>query len=210
VLRALWSRLIERLAGTAREPEGEPPVKLVVGLGNPGTKYHGTRHNVGYDVLAELARRYEAGKPRNRFAGETVDVVMNGVRVLLLSPTTYMNRSGRSVAEASGFFKLRPEDVMVVCDDLSLPLGKLRIRAKGSSGGHKGLEDIIRSLGTENFPRLRVGIGSPPQGLDAADYVLQRFSAEEQAVIREAVTKACDAVTVWVAQGIDACMNRYN
>ncbi|NMC20474.1 MAG: aminoacyl-tRNA hydrolase [Thermogutta sp.] len=185
-------------------------MKLVVGLGNPGSKYRGTRHNVGYDVLAELARRYGAGKPRNRFAGETVDVLLDGVRVLLLSPTTYMNRSGRSVAEAAGFFKLGPEDLMVVCDDLSLPLGKLRVRAKGSSGGHKGLEDIIRSLGTEHFPRLRVGIGSPPPGLDAADYVLMRFSAEEQVAIREAVTKACDAVAVWVAQGIDACMNRYN
>lgn len=210
MLRAWWSRLIQRLAGTGWQPEGDSPVKLVVGLGNPGAKYRGTRHNVGYDVLAELARRYDAGKPRNRFAGETVDVTLSGARVLLLSPTTYMNRSGRSVVEACGFFKLGPEDLLVVCDDLSLPLGKIRVRPKGSSGGHKGLEDIIRSLGTENFPRLRVGIGSPPQGLDAAEFVLMRFSAEEREVIREAVTRACDAVAVWVTQGIDACMNRYN
>lgn len=208
--RAWWLRLIRQLVGTAWQPEGEPPVKLVVGLGNPGLKYRGTRHNVGYDVIAELARRCNAGRPRNRFAGETVDVVLSGVRVLLLSPTTYMNRSGRSVAEAGGFFKLCPDDILVVCDDLSLPLGKLRLRSKGSSGGHKGLEDIIRNLGTENFPRLRVGIGSPPQGVDAAEYVLTRFSAEEREVIHGAVTRACDAVTVWVAQGIDACMNRYN
>lgn len=209
--RAWWLRLlIQRFVGIAWQPEGEPPVKLVVGLGNPGPKYGGTRHNVGYDVVAELARRCNAGRPRNRFAGETVDVVLSGVRVLLLSPTTYMNRSGRSVAEAGSFFKLCPNDIFVVCDDLNLPLGKLRVRSKGSSGGHKGLEDIIRNLGTESFPRLRVGIGSPPQGVDAAEYVLTRFSAEEREVMQGAVTRACDAVTVWVAQGIDACMNRYN
>jgi len=209
VLRVLWSAWIRRLSG-AWACEGDRPVKLVVGLGNPGAKYQGTRHNVGYDVLAELARRHNAGKVRNRFSGETVEITLGGVRTLLLSPTTYMNRSGRSVAEANGFYKLRLEDLLVVCDDLSLPIWKIRVRAKGSSGGHKGLEDIIRHLGTEDFPRLRIGIGSPPPGMDAADYVLKRFSEEERDVMRRATARACDAVAVWIEQGIDVCMNRYN
>ncbi len=185
-------------------------MKLVVGLGNPGRKYEATRHNLGYRVVAELAKRHGGSRPRQRFRGETVDVDLGGVRTLLLSPTTYMNHSGASVLEARDFFKLPCQDLLVVCDDLSLPVGRLRFRASGSSGGQKGLEDIIRRLGTEDFPRLRIGIGSPPPGWDAADFVLSRFAESDAARIEEAVLRAADAVADWVRHGIEFCMNRYN
>jgi PTH1 family peptidyl-tRNA hydrolase len=185
-------------------------MKLVVGLGNPGRRYAATRHNIGYAVLAEVGRRYGTGKPKSRFQGEVMEAELGGRRALLLSPTTYMNLSGASVLEARDFYKVQDEDLLVLCDDLNLPLGKLRIRAGGSSGGQKGLEDIIRRLGSEAFPRLRVGIGTPPPGWDAADFVLARFTAEEQPLIDEAVQRAADAVVVWAREGVPACMNRYN
>lgn len=184
-------------------------MKLVVGLGNPGRRYEHTRHNVGYAVVTELARQ-AAGRPRQRFHGEVVEAEFGGVRTLLLCPTTYMNRSGQSVAEACKFFKLPLENVLVICDDLNLPLGKLRFRASGSSGGHKGLEDIIRQLGSENFARLRIGIGQVPEGWDAADYVLARFAESEKECIDEAIARAACAVADWACRGIEYCMNRYN
>jgi len=165
---------------------------------------------VGYAVLAELARRHAVDRPREKFLGEVVEADLGGKRALLLSPTTYMNRSGSSVLAARDFYKVPSEDLLVLCDDLSLPLGKLRIRARGSSGGQKGLEDIIRRLGTEEFSRLRVGIGTPPEGWDAADYVLARFMPEEEKQIGEAVCRAADAVAVWAREGVEPCMNQYN
>lgn len=185
-------------------------MKLVVGLGNPGRKYEHTRHNVGYAVVAELARRAASCRPRQRFQGEVVEAELGGVRTLLLCPATYMNRSGKSVAEARDFYKLPLEDMLVICDDLNLPLGKLRFRAAGSSGGHKGLDDIIRALGSERFARLRIGIGQVPQGWDAADYVLARFADSEKACIHEAIARAAEAVADWACRGIEYCMNRYN
>ena len=185
-------------------------MKLVVGLGNPGRRYDGTRHNVGYAVLAELARRFGLGRPKVKFQGEVLDADLDGEKALLLSPTTYMNRSGASVQAACDFYKLPLEDLLVICDDLNLPQGKLRIRAGGSAGGQKGLADIIRRLGNEEFPRLRVGIGAPPEGWDAVDYVLAKFRAEEAAEAEKAVKRAADAVAVWARQGIQSCMNQYN
>ncbi len=185
-------------------------MRLVVGLGNPGRKYEATRHNLGYRVLAELAKRHAAGRPRERFRGEVVEADLAGVKTLLVSPTTYMNQSGASVLEARDFYKLSNQDLLVVCDDLSLPVGKLRFRPSGSSGGQKGLEDIIRRLGTEEFARLRIGIGSPPPGWDAADYVLSRFAESERSAIDEAVCRAADGVADWAREGIQFCMNRYN
>jgi PTH1 family peptidyl-tRNA hydrolase len=185
-------------------------MKLVVGLGNPGRRYEGTRHNVGYAVLAELARRFGTGRPKVKFDGEVLDADLQGEKTLLLSPTTYMNRSGASVQAARDFFKLPLEDLLVICDDLNLPLAKLRIRPGGSAGGQKGLADIIRRLGTEEFPRLRIGIGTPPEGWDAVDYVLGRFSGEEAPEMEKAVSRAADAVAVWALQGIEKCMNEYN
>lgn len=185
-------------------------MKLVVGLGNPGRRYLATRHNVGYAVLGELARLHAVGPVQHKFQGEVLEADLGGQRALLLSPTTFMNRSGASVQEAKRFYKIADDEMMVVCDDLNLPTGKLRIRARGSSGGQKGLDDIILRLGTEEFPRLRIGIGAPPEGWDWADYVLSKFRPDELPEIELAVRRAADAVVVWAREGIDVCMNRYN
>ncbi|NLE38659.1 MAG: aminoacyl-tRNA hydrolase [Pirellulaceae bacterium] len=185
-------------------------MKLIVGLGNPERRYQGTRHNVGFMVLAELARQCGAGRPKTKFHGEVVDAVVGGQKALLLSPLTYMNRSGISVHEARDFHKLPLEELLIVCDDLNLPLAKLRFRASGSAGGQKGLADIIRRLGSQEFARLRIGIGAPPDGWDAADYVLSRFTTAEEKEIETAVATAVEAVGRWAADGVEECMNRYN
>jgi PTH1 family peptidyl-tRNA hydrolase len=185
-------------------------MKLIVGLGNPGRKYQGTRHNVGFAVLAELARRYATGRPRSKFHGDVVEANLDGQKALLLSPVTYMNNSGASVLAARDFFKLPEQDLLVICDDLNLPLAKLRFRPGGSSGGQKGLADIMRRLGTEEVPRLRVGIGAPPEAWDATDYVLAKFTQDEMPEIEQAVHRAADAVALWTREGIERCMNQYN
>jgi peptidyl-tRNA hydrolase, PTH1 family len=185
-------------------------MKLVVGLGNPGRRYEGTRHNVGFIVVRELARASAVGKVKTRFQGETVDAEVGGEKALLLTPSTFMNESGASVLAARDFFKINLEEILVVCDDLNLPLGKLRLRATGSAGGQKGLEDIIRRLGSEEFARLRIGIGSPPNGWAWPDFVLSKFKKEELPEMELAVARAVEAVGVWVREGIQACMNRYN
>lgn len=185
-------------------------MKLVIGLGNPGRRYQGTRHNVGYLVLAEVARTFGTTRPKSRFQAEVVEADIEGQRVLLVSPVTFMNRSGASVVAARDFYKLENQELLVVCDDLNLPLAKLRFRAGGSSGGQKGLGDIVRHLGTEAFPRLRIGIGSPPEAWDATDYVLGKFSDEELSRIEEAVRLAARAVGDWAHEGIEHCMNQYN
>jgi len=183
---------------------------LIVGLGNPGRRYERTRHNLGYAVLVELARRLKPGAPKSKFHGEVVEASLEGEKVLLLSPVTYMNQSGRSVQAARDFYGLPNEQLLVICDDMNLPLGKLRCRPGGASGGQKGLEDVIRMLGTEEFPRLRIGIGQAPEGWDAADFVLARFTQEELPEIEDAVSRAADAVALWVREGIGPCMSRYN
>ena len=185
-------------------------MKLVVGLGNPGRKYEGTRHNIGFMVLAELARRHGQGSHRNAFDGEVVDASLAGEKAILLSPVTFMNRSGISVRKCCDFYKLSPDDVLVICDDLNLPLAKLRVRSGGSAGGQKGLDDVIRHLGTQQVPRLRIGIDRPPEHWDSADYVLSRFAAADRDSVEQAVAQAADAVVVWVREGIAACMNQFN
>jgi len=190
-------------------------MKLVVGLGNPGVKYRMNRHNVGYMVLAELAMHYEkicgGSKPQSKFHGDLLDIREPGKEpVLLLAPTTYMNRSGLSVCEAVGFYKIPPSDLLVVCDDLNLPFCKLRLRSEGSSGGQKGLADILKVLGTDKISRLRIGIGSPPGQMDAADYVLINFTEKERPDLEVTIKHAADAVLCWLNKGIDEAMNRYN
>jgi peptidyl-tRNA hydrolase, PTH1 family len=185
-------------------------MKLVVGLGNPGRKYQGTRHNVGFEVAAELARRYGTDKPRAKFQGEVVQASVAGEKVTLLCPATYMNLSGASVLAARDFFKIDHEDILIVCDDIHLPLAKLRIRTKGSSGGQKGLGDVIRRLGGGELARLRIGVGSTPEGWDAAGHVLGKFGKQERVEVEEAVFRAADAVVVWIRHGIADCMNQYN
>jgi peptidyl-tRNA hydrolase, PTH1 family len=184
-------------------------LKLVVGLGNPGTKYQGTRHNVGFEVIDRLAQGRSGPSFSRKFDGLIAETEIDFRRVLLLKPETFMNLSGRSVGQALRFYKLEPTDLLVVCDDLSLPLGKLRIRPGGSDGGQKGLRDIIAHVGTEQVPRLRIGIGDRAE-FDAADYVLSRFRSAERPVIDDALILATQAVAVWVTQGIDPAMNRFN
>ena len=185
-------------------------MKLVVGLGNPGRKYQGTRHNVGFDVISELARRHARSDAKKKFQGEVVEAESRGERLLLLCPHTFMNLSGSSVLEARDFYKIDNSNLLVVCDDFQLPLTKVRLREKGSSGGQKGLSDVIRRLGTNEIPRLRIGVGELPDGWDPADFVLGKFTKEQQSDKEAIIVTAADAVELWAASGIATAMNRYN
>ena len=185
-------------------------MKLVVGLGNPGRRYQGTRHNVGYWSWPNWRSDTERARRAIGFTARWSRPTWPAKSALLLSPTTFMNLSGTSVAEAVQFYKLPCEDLLVLCDDLNLPVGKLRLRAGGSSGGQKGLDDIIAKLGTEEFSRLRVGIGAAPANWDWADYVLSKFTPAELPLVEQAVALAADAVAAWARDGMEACMNRYN
>jgi PTH1 family peptidyl-tRNA hydrolase len=185
-------------------------MKLIVGLGNPGKRYEKTRHNVGFEVLNVVAQRCGAEGAKEKFSGLVAGAAIAGQAALLVWPQTLMNRSGQSVSAAVGFYQSPLEDLLVVCDDFNLPLGKLRFRSQGSAGGQKGLDDIIRCLGTDQFARLRVGIGPVPDAWDPADYVLGRFTAAERSTIDDMIAKAADGVECWVAEGIDVGMNRFN
>ena len=185
-------------------------MKLVVGLGNPGRKYELTRHNVGFDVLALVAQRLGTPQGKSQFHGETASGRLDGESVLLLQPHTFMNLSGQSVLAARDFYKLKNEDILVVCDDLNLPLGRLRFRASGSDGGQKGLANILNRLGTKEIARLRFGIDPPPAGWDAADHVLGKFNKKQREEVEVSLRIASDAVLDWVRSGVDFCMNRYN
>jgi PTH1 family peptidyl-tRNA hydrolase len=183
-------------------------MKVIVGLGNPGNQYVGTRHNVGFAVIDLLAQAPGTGKARNRFQAQVAESNEGTQPVLLVKPETFMNLSGRSVRQLVDFYQLPVGDVLVVCDDINLPLGKLRFRAKGSHGGHNGLRNIQEHLGTQDYARLRIGVGAPNENL--VDHVLSRFRPSERKVVEEAVRTAAQAAIVWVHQGIEAAMNRYN
>ena len=184
---------------------------LIVGLGNPGSKYERTRHNVGFLVLDELAERKNIPIQKLRFRALTNTTQIAGAKVLLMKPTTYMNLSGQSVGEAARFYKIPPERILVISDDVDLPVGRLRIRRRGSAGGHNGLKSLIAHLGGEDFPRIKLGVGSKPHpDYDMADWVLGRFTGEEQKHIKQAVAAAADAVELYLSQGPEATMSRYN
>jgi len=185
-------------------------MKIVVGLGNPGRKYAGTRHNVGYDVVDMLAQSPRAGRFQERFQAQVAELLEDDLKLLLVKPETFMNLSGRCVRQILDFYQVEPVDLLVICDDIALPLGKLRARAKGSHGGHNGLRDIQNHLGTMDYSRLKVGVGSPDEQVDAADYVLARFRASEREVIEDALRLTTQAVIVWATRGIEACMNEFN
>ena len=185
-------------------------MKVIVGLGNPGPRYRRTRHNVGFDVLEELGRRFGPIPTRTRFDAEIGELTVAETRLLLVAPQSFMNNSGRTVGPLLDFYKLDPAAVLIVCDDLNLPLGRLRLREHGSAGGQKGLSDILQRLGTQEVPRLRIGIGQPPPRFDASDYVLGRFTQDERISIETAVAEAVDGVLLWVQQGSAAAMNRLN
>jgi PTH1 family peptidyl-tRNA hydrolase len=188
--------------------------RLVVGLGNPGRQYAGTRHNVGFEVIEILRSRLGLSPGRKAFEGVLTEWRLGSPgepgRVWLLQPHTFMNLSGRSASQAAAFYKVPPADVLVVLDDLALPLGQVRARAQGSAGGHNGLSDVLAALGTDQVPRLRIGIGAPPPVMNPKDFVLSTFSAGERAALAESLQRAADAVEDWVRHGIAFVMNRYN
>lgn len=185
-------------------------MKVVVGLGNPGPKYDRTRHNVGFVVVDELATRLGAGKPRLHFEAHLAEGSLGAEKVLLAAPQTYMNACGRSVRQIVDFYGLPLSDLIVVCDDFNLELARLRMRSGGSAGGQKGLADTIRHLATEEFPRLRIGIGRPPEQMDAADFVLSRFRRNEEKQMEEAVIRAAEGIEIWIRSGLNRAMNQVN
>ncbi|MTV48463.1 aminoacyl-tRNA hydrolase [Heliobacillus mobilis] len=185
-------------------------MKAIVGLGNPGRDYEKTRHNIGFMVVDQLAERWGHDGFKAKFQGSFSEVRLGGQKVFLLKPQTYMNLSGQAASAMAAFYKLAPEDILVVYDDLDLPPGKLRGRTKGSSGGHNGIKSLIACLGSENFPRLKLGIGRPASRQPSASYVLESFRAEELADIQKAIDLACDAVELWLERGMIEVMNRFN
>ena len=173
-------------------------------------KYAGTRHNIGFDAVTAIADKYNLSINNKKFKGVYADGHIAGEKVLLVQPQTFMNLSGECVREVADFYKLNPDEIIIICDDINLDVGRLRIRKKGSAGGHNGLKNIIAHLGTEEFPRIRVGVGEKTEGWDLADYVLARFDKDSEPVIREALANVVGAVETWISEGIDAAMNRYN
>jgi peptidyl-tRNA hydrolase, PTH1 family len=186
--------------------------QLIVGLGNPGTKYDRTRHNVGFDLLDILAKRWQISlSDRKQFQGIYGEGFGNhNAKVRLLKPQTFMNLSGQSVRAAIDWFKLPPESVMVVYDDLDLPLGKLRLRLSGSAGGHNGMKSIISHLGTQNFPRVRIGIGKSFGEKDTISHVLGKFSGEETPIVKEVIELTNDSIELSLKQGVEKAMSLYN
>lgn len=183
---------------------------LIAGLGNPTREYAGTRHNIGYDTITRLCDDYGISLDSKKHKGLCGKGIIEGEKVVLIQPLTYMNLSGDCVKEAADFYKIDPEHIIIIYDDVSLPVGKLRVRAKGSAGGHNGMKSIIARLGTEEFPRIRIGVGEKPAGWDLADYVLGRFKTEELPLMREAVGNAAKACGLILKDGIETAMNRSN
>jgi peptidyl-tRNA hydrolase, PTH1 family len=185
-------------------------MKVVVGLGNPGSQYAGTRHNVGFVAVDMLAQAPGTGRWQQRFEAEVAEGQEGDEKVLFVKPQTFMNRSGRSVRQILDFYKVPLTDLLVIADDINLPLGQLRARLDGSAGGHNGLKDIAQHLATTAYPRLRIGVGEPDGVQDLADYVLARFRPSEQPVVQDALLRAVQAAAVWMRRGMEACMNQYN
>jgi PTH1 family peptidyl-tRNA hydrolase len=185
-------------------------MKLIVGLGNPGPQYAGTRHNVGFLTVDRLAAAPHVGPFVRKFEAELAEGIEGAEKVLYAKPQTFMNLSGHAVRLISDFFKVAVPDLLVVCDDVNLPLGQLRFRSGGSAGGHNGLKDIQRHLGTQDYARLRLGVGGPDQHQELVDHVLARFKPSEKAAVEEMIADAADAVLVWVKEGLAAAMNKHN
>ena len=184
---------------------------LLVCLGNPGDKYENTRHNVGFMVADEIGERQRVPIQKLKYKALTNTVTLGGQKVLVMKPVTYMNLSGEAVRQAADFYKVAPDRVLVVSDDTALAVGKLRIRKSGSAGGHNGLKNIIQQLGTDQFPRLRLGVGEKPHpDYDLADWVLGKFQGEDKKQIDAAVKKAADAIECILSQGLDKGMNKFN
>ena len=185
-------------------------MRLVVGLGNPGSRYEGSRHNAGFKLVEALSRKFGGEFKKRQFYSLLCPIEIAGEEVVLAKPLTYMNRSGYAVRALVDWYGLVTGDFIVVYDDMDLELGRIRLRPKGGSGGHNGVKSIIDLLGTEEFPRLRIGIGRPEPSMDPAEYVLSVFTREEFEEFYKAIGVACDAIQTWVEEGLDAAMNRYN
>ena len=185
-------------------------IRFVIGLGNPGLEYRNTRHNIGFMVLKELRSRWDFGKAKRKFIAKCWQGMINDNEVLLAEPQTYMNRSGESVREIVNFYKPECSNIIIVMDDLALPIGQIRIRPSGSAGGHKGLRNILEVIGTDELTRMRVGIGQPPEGIDPIDYVLGKFNKEEKIIVSKSIKLAADAIEDWVKNGTTYVMNHYN
>jgi len=186
-------------------------MRLVVGIGNPGSEYDRTRHNVGFEAIDRLARRLAPGEvARSRFQGALIEATLGDDRLLLLKPLTYVNRSGESVAEAVRFYKLQPEhDLLVLVDDTALPCGRVRVRASGGTGGHNGLRDITTRLGSDCWARVRIGI-DPPGDIPLSSYVLGRFRPDQQDAVDDGIEQAVEAADCWIHRGTTAAMNAFN
>lgn len=184
---------------------------IIAGLGNPGKQYEGTRHNIGWQVIDELADKYNIRVTESKFKGLTGKGMIGGEKVILLKPLTFMNLSGECIREAVNFYKIdETSQLIVVADDISLDVGQIRMRKKGSAGGHNGLKNIIAHLGHENFMRIKMGVGDKPAGYDLADYVLGHFSKEEEKILAESKKAAVLAIETIMSDGIDKAMNLYN
>ncbi len=183
----------------------------IVGLGNPGEKYEHSRHNVGFDVISIIAAKLNTPIKKLKFQGTIGETIYKGEKLVLIKPQTFMNLSGLTVQEALSWYKLEPKDMLLLVDDIDLPLGQVRIRAKGGPGTHNGLRHIVQCTGSGDFPRVRVGVGSQPPGWDLADWVLSKYQTEEERKIAfDAYTLAADAALCWAENGIDVAMNRFN
>lgn len=194
-----------------RKKEEIVPMYVIAGLGNPTAKYEKTRHNVGFDVIDVLAKKYDIKVTDSRQKALCGTGIIEGEKVMLVKPQTFMNLSGESIGAILKFYKLDPaSQLIVIYDDITLAPGKLRIRKKGSAGGHNGIKNIIAQTGTQDFMRIRVGVGEKPQGWDLVDYVLSRFSKEERAVVEAAMEDAAEAAALMLSGDVEQAMNRYN
>lgn len=194
-----------------KKPVSGPPEWLIVGLGNPGKKYECTRHNVGWIALETLAGMHRISVNQLKFSATIGQGAIANTPVLLMKPQTFMNESGRAVREAANFYHIPPERVLVLYDDVSMEAGKLRIRAKGSAGGHNGIKSIIAQLGSDTFPRVKLGVGAPPHSdYDLADWVLGTFTKAEQALLAPCIDRACASIATILTQGCTAAANQFN
>lgn len=184
-------------------------MKAVIGLGNPGLKYSQTKHNVGF-MLLDLIVKEKGYDYRNDFRGKVAEGRANGNRQFFLKPYTYMNLSGQAVSQLVGYYKIPPQDILVIQDDMDLPLGKIRLRAKGSAGGHNGLKSIISELGTQDFWRLKIGVGRPKENYDVVNHVLSSFSKAEEKILAEVLGNAYNTVLLWLEGRSTEAMNLYN
>ncbi|ROR31889.1 PTH1 family peptidyl-tRNA hydrolase [Mobilisporobacter senegalensis] len=183
---------------------------IIVGLGNPTREYAATRHNIGFDAITRIADDHNISLDMKKHKSLCGKGVINGEKVILVQPQTYMNLSGEAIRELKDFYKVDNDEFIIIYDDISLDVGQIRIRPKGSAGGHNGIKSIINHLGTNEFPRIKVGVGDKPKGWDLADYVLGRFSEEENTVIREVLKKTSEACACMVTEGLDVAMNQFN